>query len=574
MKQFRITEILATIILCIFFLYPNAILAGNTIVVDSTVTNIDAKSTRYKIIQPGDTVLLAAGKRRILRIANFKGDSLNPVIFKNYGGAVEIANQNLAYGIDIVSCSHIRFTGSGNPDYKYGIRVLETQSGGHNGLSIGYLSSDVEVDHIEIGHAGFAGIFSVNQPTCDGSANRGNFVQYNTIIHDNYIHHTGGEGMYIGHSFYSGYTKICDGDTVILYPHELKGLKIYNNILDSCGYDGIQAGCAVEDCAIYNNVVTNYGTKKVADQHTGIQIGGGTTGLCYNNIIMNGSGSGIMVFGLGNNFIFNNLICNAGQNYYPEDLTKKIYGIFCDDRTTIPGESFNFINNTIIRPKIDGIRIYSDESANDLIYNNLIIGPDSLMYRYDMSSRFICVTKGVDAVLATNYFVSDWPHDITSDDIQQIYDYCNTLDIHEQGTNVAEYGITFDLFNNECPVSGNPDIGAIQYNNSVPERSQAKSSSENNSATTNYNNKISGLNSQENTNYQINRADITSILPARENIVIRNMNGQIVYSGSKLSKQSSYNLPAGIYIITNFCTQKNSEGIITQYSDTKKAVLF
>lgn len=44
----------------------------------------------------------------------------------------------------------------------------------------------------------------------------------------------------------------------------------------------------------------------------GIIIGGGTKCKCYNNIIKDGKGSGINVFGLGDIYIFNNLIVNMG----------------------------------------------------------------------------------------------------------------------------------------------------------------------------------------------------------------------------------------------------------------------
>ena len=92
----------------------------------------------------------------------------------------------------------------------------------------------------------------------------------------------------------------------------------------------------------------------------------------------NGSGIGINVFGTGNNFVYNNIVLNAGQNYFPNDPSKFVHGIFCADRSTVPGSPFNFINNTIINPKTDGIRMTSTLSANNEIRNNIVVHPGSI----------------------------------------------------------------------------------------------------------------------------------------------------------------------------------------------------
>ena len=62
---------------------------------------------------------------------------------------------------------------------------------------MGDLSTNFEVDHIEIANTGFAGIISKTDPVCNLSKNRGNFTQYQSVFHDNYIHNTSGEGMYM-----------------------------------------------------------------------------------------------------------------------------------------------------------------------------------------------------------------------------------------------------------------------------------------------------------------------------------------------------------------------------------------
>lgn len=417
-------------------------------------------------IQPGDTVCIESGARTSLKLINFHGSADRYIVFRNCGGAVEVRNNTLNYGISIENSSYFRFTGTGNKLNPYGFRILGTKSGA-SGLSVGNLSTNFEIDHIEIANTGFAGIFSKTDPVCDLSKNRGNFTQYQSFYHDNYIHNTAGEGMYIGHSFYSGVTTTCGGDTVVLYPCELKGVRVYNNVVDSAGWDGIQVGCATEDCEIYGNRVTNYGVAGISAQHTGIQVGGGTTGKCYNNKIMNGSGTGIAVFGIGNNDIYNNIVVNAGYNYYPNDSTIRIYGIYCDDRETIPGSSFNFYNNTIINSKSDGIRFTSIASRSNRFYNNIIIHPGSLLsYRkIPKQSPYINVgaKNGVDAIISNNYFYKDASQILFADTLNYDYHLTRNSPAVDAGIDLSNYGINIDHDFLTRPLGNGFDIGAYEF---------------------------------------------------------------------------------------------------------------
>lgn len=445
----------------------------------STILNAQNNSCKYTItlqqnyidgsklnILPGDTICIESGARLSLKLINFHGSADKYIVFRNSGGAVVVSNNTLAYGISIENSSFFRFTGTGSSQYKYGIRILGTKSGA-SGLSVGNLSTNFEVDHIEIANTGFAGIFSKTDPVCDLSKNRGNFTQYQSVYHDNYIHNTGGEGMYIGHSFYSGWTTTCGSDTVMLYPSELKGVRIYNNLVDSAGWDGIQVGCATADCEVYGNKVTNYGTAKVGAQQTGIQIGGGTTGKCYNNKIINGSGMGIAVFGIGNNDIYNNIVVNAGYNYYPNDSTVRIYGIYCDDRATIPGSSFNFYNNTIVNSKSDGIRFTSIASRNNRFYNNIVVHPGSyLSYKkIPAQSGYINTgaKSGVDALIANNYFYKDATQILFADTLNNDYHLTRNSPAIDAGMNLSCFGINIDHENLPRPLGSGFDIGAYEF---------------------------------------------------------------------------------------------------------------
>lgn len=438
---------------------------SNQHIVDLEQTNVDANNMSVK---PGDTVCITSGKRKYMRLANFHGDPLNYIVFKNIGGDVIIENDDHYFGLTISDCSFFKLTGTGDKTSKNGIKIMKTFKGA-SGLSINNLSTDFEIDHLEIANTGFAGIMSFSQPKCDGTSNKGNFVQRNISIHDNYIHRTAGEGMYIGHSFYTGYTMLCDGKSEVLYPHEIKGLKIYNNLVDSTGWDGIQVGCANSDCEIYGNNITHYGVANEKSQNSGIQISGGTTGKCYNNAILNGSGTGISVFGIGNNLIYNNLIVNAGQMGDSIDLLRGGYGIFCDDRSTVDGWSFNFINNTIIAPKTDGIRIYSNISKNNKIINNVILKPGSYGEYKEVDHSYVFHNADVDVSITNNYYSQYLSSFINLDSISNIYNFSSTLPIINKGGDISAFGIDYDFKKSNRIKHSVCDIGAFEFDSIPPE---------------------------------------------------------------------------------------------------------
>jgi len=418
-------------------------------------------------VEPGDTVCIQAGMRDYLYLSNFHGDSLHYIVFINCGGAVVVRNNYFNYGIKIAGSSYFRFTGSGVDSIRYGIRVTGTAPN-KNGVTLDDKSTNFEIDHIEIANTGFAGIMSKTDPRCDLGSNRGHFTQYHTIFHDNYIHNTGGEGMYIGHSFYNGHPTICNGRRDTLYPHEIRGLRVYNNILENTHWDGIQVSCATVDCEIYGNRVTNYGSAAVLYQNSGIQIGGGTTGKCYNNFVSGGSGNGIVVFGTGNNLIFNNVIVNAGMNYFPGDTTLPVFGIFCDDRTTVPGRYFNIVNNTIVNVKTDGIRFYSMLSAGSRIANNIIVHPGSVGNYPDKERSYIYLSKGVHVSLSDNYTDSSAVNVHFRDLLRGDFRLQADSPARGMGRDVSQMGVTFDFDQATRSGSGHVDAGAFEYHTGRP----------------------------------------------------------------------------------------------------------
>jgi hypothetical protein len=330
-------------------------------------------------IYGGDTVAIQAGTRDYyLRIKNLWGSQSAYVVLTNKGGKAIIRNEYSGGGMSIKQSKYIHFTGTGTPGIEYGI-LIDTTGAGGSALSFDEMTTDFECDHIEINRSGFAGIMCKTDPWCDGYATRGNFLMQNISFHHNYIHNTAGEGFYIGHSSYNGIQTKCSGQPVVIYPHDIHNIKVYDNIIEYTGLDGIQISCCTKNVEVYNNRIRYYGWNDNAYSKRygmeGIIIGGGSTGNYYNNTIVEGCGTGIMVFGLGNINVFNNLIIKPGRHSQLPVYQNYVYGIFCDDRTTIPGQSFNFANNTIVSPRTGGMKFMSSLSRNNRIYNNVILDP-------------------------------------------------------------------------------------------------------------------------------------------------------------------------------------------------------
>ncbi|TFF33258.1 right-handed parallel beta-helix repeat-containing protein [Mucilaginibacter psychrotolerans] len=389
-------------------------------------------------IPAGSTICIPAGTRGALLLKNFKGTAAKPIIIINKGGKVTFTEPATAsYAFKTQNCQYFKIMGNGDATTEYGFVV----NGGNIGMTMDDLSSDFEIAHVEVRNPAFAGIMAKTDPSCDVATQRGHFTMSNVSIHDNYVHKTGGEGFYIGNSFYADGVSVACG-TVL--PHDVTNLKVYNNRADSTGCEGIQVGAAISGAEIYNNTVTNPGlTPFASGQNNGIQIGEGSGGKCYNNLIKNAPGNGIIVLGLGDNLVYNNIILNAGG-----------HGIFADSRYT-PGPQFQFINNTIVSPGQNGIRLNSEVIHMNIVINNVII----------IRSGGVAISRNNSSVKLTslnNYINTD----VTA---CKFVNY-GTGDFHLQsssplinaGADATAYGVSADYYGTLRPAGGTFDIGATE----------------------------------------------------------------------------------------------------------------
>jgi hypothetical protein len=330
---------------CTFVIAANA----HTITVDGDVLGV----------QPGDTICLDAAAKygQAFIFQNIVGTEAKPVIVTNCGGTVNLKVTTKAWNFKVATSKHFRITG-GDTDGYYGIHMSGSTA---TGFVVTDLSTDFEVDHLEVYGMGFAGIMVKMDPTCDDASVRPNYVMRNVSLHDNFVHDTEGEGFYIGSTSYGG--KEVEG-CGMRYPHTIQGIQIYKNHVLRSGYDGIQLSCATSDAAIFDNVIEDYATKNQLTQQTGIEIGDGSVADCYGNFINKGTGDGIACFGIGSNVIHDNMIIKAGQN-----------GIFCDARSATNGDGLKVLNNTIVNPAKTGVSIYTSLLPHNTCVNNIIVNP-------------------------------------------------------------------------------------------------------------------------------------------------------------------------------------------------------
>lgn len=407
-----------------------------------------------EIIPPGGVVCFDAKvKYGKVVLKYLKGTPEKPIVIRNCGGVARLSSEG-GFALKIEHSSNFKLTGDGVSDSTYGIRIT-TRSGFY--VSIEQFSTDFEISRIEIAGAnkngmgegsGFAGIGIKTSPyqKCDlfTDSTRQAWIMRNVHVHNNYIHDTGGEGMYIGHGFYKGRKESkCPSKT---WSHSIKGLRVHHNLVENTGFDGIQIKNADEDVEIYNNTIRNYGTQNKGGQNEGLFIGEGVTGKVYNNLIDTGTGHGISFQGMGNNAIFNNVILNAGDDgFNGSGSSMAVY---------IPDGYFMIFNNTIYNSKQDGFVFFHNHGGRKIVMNNLVVKAGHKLTsrggRLDSSNNIF--TQNIAAVKFKNPIHADLSLQKGSPAINR-------------GADVRKYykDLTFDFLKNPRPRGNAFDIGAYEH---------------------------------------------------------------------------------------------------------------
>lgn len=391
-------------------------------------------------LAPGALVCLQPGRFSALRVEDLHGTAEQPIEIINCGGPVTVGDPtgNSSAGIQIVRSSHVRLSGSGDLATRYGIKVEGTQS---QGVAMYAGSTDMEVEWVEVTRTGFAGIMAKSDPGCNGEYARGTFTQRNTHLHHNYLHDTGAEGFYLGHFSFYGYTD-SDCPDRTLYPHELAGVHLHHNCFERTGADGLQLGAAVSGVEVHHNVIDQYGVDPFEPfQDNGIQLGAGTTGNWYSNVIRNdpqrATGNALIVFGQDEIAFFNNLLEHTGGVYLHHSIRA--------------GTELALLNNTFV--KIRNRMIESNSSnVSAAIHNNVMVHDPAITVPIKGGSNLVrshnLITTNIADVQFANAPAGDYRLQASSP-------------ARNAGLDVSAY-LTTDL-DGQPRSDGSFDIGAYEY---------------------------------------------------------------------------------------------------------------
>lgn len=268
-------------------------LSAKSFPVASNRSRVSGTDKLFNAVSPGDTILLCGGRRDALQFYGLHGAPGNYITIINDTSVCTISSLHLPYGISFRNCSYLRLSGKGCASRKYGISVQELRQPGA-GIGISARTDHFEMEYVEICNTSGPGLMCKTEPDCLVSAN--NYVQEDISIHDNYIHHTGTEGMYIGSTAFEGMRLLCDSAHRLIMPPTIKHLRVYNNLVEYTGWDGIQISMAT-DVYCSDNTIRYDSRKNEAWQNCGLIIGGGAEGVFRNNLIEHGLGYGINCFG-------------------------------------------------------------------------------------------------------------------------------------------------------------------------------------------------------------------------------------------------------------------------------------
>lgn len=317
-------------------------------------------------VQPGDTVGIMTGTYVNLILEKFVGAPGKPIVFMNYKGRVLIKGTTQNNGnFSINGCSYFVLSGSGVTDVRYGFRVSSTYQD-VSALVIADKSTNCEIARIEVAQSGFAGMMIKTDPTAkDPSAWLGNFVMQDVNIHDNYVHDTLGEGLYVGNSFWN------DGNNG-LFPHEIHGLQLHHNLVERSGAEGIQYSCS-PGATVHHNIIISTGISPFSNhQNAGVQISGGSSGEFYSNAIDSARGVGLIIVGAirdGDSLLIRNVLVAHSNVFAGTDkLPVETCGVFVDERSCPPGiragGKLTFENVTVYGGRLDGFRLYNQDQSN------------------------------------------------------------------------------------------------------------------------------------------------------------------------------------------------------------------
>lgn len=317
-------------------------------------------------VAPGDLVRISGSANGNFAFFNFQGEPGNPIHIINEG---LVSNSDASWLLHLINCRHVIVDGLGDDAHAHGIRLSNAVDGGQavfvrnytQGSNVNAGSTDIEMFGIEIAQGPDSGfrIWNGGSPEFDAD----NWTFANLRLHHNRVANVGTEGFYVGY-----YT-----DGVDLQPtsYPIVDAKIYRNVVDDSGWDGMQFGSCRSGLEVHDNVVTGSGQADEVNQRSSMQYNSGNGGAVYANLFVGGRGVDLQVgcFG-GDTLIYSNVFVGSDAGFYLHAGSSM-------------GPRYFVFANTVVGPNTPGMQVNMNSSPgcaggtplSELHYaSNLLLG--------------------------------------------------------------------------------------------------------------------------------------------------------------------------------------------------------
>ncbi len=355
-------------------------------------------------IQPGDTIKLNATTINAntidITLGGFNGCQGQPVIIMPINGQVNMGYLRIANpgdGAGNIKVSYLHINGAGVPNQKYGIKM--------KGLVIG-TAHHVEANNLSITNSNQIGIATAIADNTNLERLFPVFYQRGLYIHDNYVANHANEGMYIGSTSYG------PGGWNYGNPIQARGdsVYVYNNIIENTGWDAMQVGsCGYSE--IFNNYTNVSGTANVGGQVSGINIGTGTYGKMYDNVIRKSGGQGSVIAGYDSIKVYNNYFDSCSYlNTTATNFPTILYSFGSHHQPEAVNAQRLVITNNYFRNPYNAVRAIQITDYNNLadpgrVDSNKVCMPN--LGSVNLSS-FIFVNDNPGSTAAGNTAVCTW----------------------------------------------------------------------------------------------------------------------------------------------------------------------
>ncbi|MDC0707439.1 right-handed parallel beta-helix repeat-containing protein [Stigmatella sp. ncwal1] len=329
----------------------------------------------------GKTLCIPAGTYTGIGLYKVVASASQPAVITNCGGqAIFHSTSGSPFYVGGGS-RHLRISGTGSAAHTYGL-VAGTSGKNQAHLDLREGTSDVEIDHVEVSGNGNGGVGIAfrTYPACSGGTwRRGTWAQYNTKIHDTYVHGTKYEGMYIGPSHHgwvsaNDYTPGFDCSGGVRWTEaDVVGVEVTDNRLENIGNDGIQVGGALQGMTIRRNVIKDYGLNQDESHSGGITVNPGSKGLIDSNWIEATQAyrtQGIAFQGLGGSVVSNNVILGARWG------TMFLRNSDVNLELSLPDVAY--YHNTVVNSTYQGLFFFCNNLDTVLFKNNIVAGTPTL----------------------------------------------------------------------------------------------------------------------------------------------------------------------------------------------------